>query len=117
MAYAVEFSGPQAAAARRAAGLVRRRVDSVRETRLRLCLVLAGLPEPRCNVTLGTDEAPIGRVDLLLEEFLLILEYEGDQHREKDQWTIDIDRGEAFSAEGYRTIRVTAALLFERFAR
>ena len=48
------------ALARRAAGLVRARVDSPGETKLRLCLVLAGLPEPRCNITLGTDDGPIG---------------------------------------------------------
>lgn len=54
---------------RRAGGLVRERVDSLRETRLRLCLVLAGLPEPRCNVVLGHDGRVIGRVDLLVEEF------------------------------------------------
>lgn len=35
--------------ARRAAGLVRRGVDSPMETRLRLLIVLAGLPEPEVN--------------------------------------------------------------------
>jgi hypothetical protein len=43
--------------------MVRARIDSPGETRLRLCLVLAGLPEPCCNITLGTDNRPIGRVD------------------------------------------------------
>ena len=36
--------------ARRAASLAREGVDSPQETRLRLLLVLAGLPEPRVNV-------------------------------------------------------------------
>lgn len=39
--------------ARSAAALVRTRVDSPRETRLRLCLVMAGLPEPTTNVEVG----------------------------------------------------------------
>jgi len=41
--------------ARRAVGLVRERVDSPRETWLRLCLVLAGLPAPDCNPTVRGD--------------------------------------------------------------
>jgi hypothetical protein len=108
--YAKVSREPGVALARRAASLVRRRVDSPRETRLRLCIVLTGLPEPRCNVTLGTDERPIGRVDLLLEEFKLILEYEGDQHRiGVEQWNVDIGWAEVFGNEGYRVLRVTSA--------
>lgn len=92
---------------RRAAGLVRKRVDSLSETRLRLCLVLAGLPEPRCNVVLGDGDRAIGRVDLLVEEFGLILEYDGDQHRDRGQWNVDLDRDDAFTAADFATIRVT----------
>jgi hypothetical protein len=94
--------------ARAAAALVRERVDSVRETRLRLMLVLAGLPEPRANVTLGTADGPIGRVDLVLDAFRLILEYDGDQHRDRQQWNTDLDRDDAFRGLGYLTLRVTA---------
>jgi hypothetical protein len=92
---------------RRAAALVRERVDSLPETRLRLCLVLAGLPEPRTNVLLGHEDRVIGRVDLLVEDHGLILEYDGDQHREGGQWNLDLDRDEAFAAAGFTTIRVT----------
>jgi hypothetical protein len=92
--------------------LIRERVDSVRETRLRLCLVLAGLPEPQCNVLLKTGAYPIGRVDLLLEEFLVVVEYDGDQHRtDPRQWSADIYRGEECTALGYRTVRVTKSHL------
>ena len=109
IAYLRGYRGPRVALARRSAALVRDRVDSPRETKLRLCLVLAGLPEPECNPTLGTKDYPIGRVDLLLEAYKLILEYEGDQHRtDKRQWNTDIYRAEEFSAEGYRVLRVTA---------
>ena len=93
--------------ARRAALLVRERVDSMQETRLRLSLLLAGLPEPRCNVVLGHGGRVIGRVDLLIEEFGLIIEYDGDQHRDRGQWNVDLDRDDAFSAAGFSTIRVT----------
>ena len=46
---AAAHRGRGAVVARRASALVRERVDSVQETRLRLCLVLAGLPEPQVN--------------------------------------------------------------------
>ena len=66
---------------RRADSLVRERAESIQETRLRLSLVLAGLPEPRCNVVLGHQGRVIGRVDLLVEELGLIIEHDGDQWR------------------------------------
>ena len=106
---AAEIRTRDARLALRAAGLVRERVDSPRESRLRICLVLAGLPTPECNLTLGTDHYPIGRVDLVYEEFKVILEYEGDQHRtDRRQWNVDIDRTDEFTAEGYLVIRITA---------
>ena len=92
---------------RRASLLVRERVDSIPETQLRLCLVLAGLPEPRCNVVLGHAGRVIGRVDLLVEEYGLIIEYDGDQHRDRGQWNVDLDRDEDFSDADFVTVRVT----------
>lgn len=75
---------------------------------LRLLLTQSGLPEPACNPTIGTEVAPIGRMDLVLEEYKLILEYDGDQHRtDPMQWSRDIARHEAAVAAGYRIIRVT----------
>ncbi len=82
-------------------------MDSPRETRLRLSLVLAGLPTPRCNITLGTGDHAIGRVDLVYDDFMVILEYDGDQHRA--QWNLDLDRDDAFHDGGYVVIRVTSA--------
>jgi len=43
--------------------------------------VLAGLPVPECNLVIGDDDGPIGRVDLVYLAYKLIIEYEGDQHR------------------------------------
>ncbi|HYI60094.1 MAG TPA: hypothetical protein VEX66_18140 [Microlunatus sp.] len=63
--------------------LIRRRVDSPRETRLRLLIVLAELPEPECNVDLGDELFFIGRVDLYLRAWNVAVEYEGDQHRKR----------------------------------
>ena len=57
--------GSGAALARRAASYVRTGVDSPMETRLRMLLVLAGIPEPRVNLTLReVDGKPVRRFDL-----------------------------------------------------
>ena len=102
-------SGRGVVAARAAVKLVRERVDSPRETWLRLCLVLAGLPEPECNLIIGNDHGPMGRVDLVYLAFRLIIEYEGDQHRtDRNQWNHDIDRHEDFTRDHRTLIRVTS---------
>lgn len=109
VAYVANSRGRGAMAARRAVALVRERVDSPRETRLRLALVLAGLPDPRCNPLIGTDDRPISRVDLVYVLFRVLIEYEGDQHRsDRRQWNTDIGRHEDFLEGGYTLIRVTA---------
>jgi very-short-patch-repair endonuclease len=67
--------------ARRAARLVREGVDSPMESRLRMLIVLAGLPEPKVNLVLWTADGRYEfRFDLWYEEYRLIVEYDGDQH-------------------------------------
>jgi very-short-patch-repair endonuclease len=101
--------GPGSAHARRAAALVRRRVDSVRETRLRLALVLAGLPEPEVNPTVRAKGRLVGRVDLLLRRWRIVIEYEGDQHRlDRKQWNRDVWRQECLVEDDHTLVRVTA---------
>lgn len=51
--YCARATGPGAAAARRALAYVRTGVDSPMETRLRMLIVLAGLPEPLVNQLVG----------------------------------------------------------------
>jgi very-short-patch-repair endonuclease len=102
-------SGRGIVAARTAVRLIREQVDSPRETWLRLCLVLAGLPMPQCNLIIGDDQGPIGRVDLVYLAYGLIIEYEGDQHRtDRNQWNRDIDRHEDFAGDNWTLIRVTS---------
>jgi hypothetical protein len=58
-------------------------------------LILAGLPMPECNLIIGDDQGPMGRVDLVYLAYKLIIEYEVDQHRtDRGQWNGDIDRQE-----------------------
>ncbi len=94
--------------ARRAARLARPGVDSPKETSLRLLLVLAGLPEPACNLMIGNRTAPIGHFDLVLDDFMIAIEYDGDHHRTDPwQWTRDIARHEAAAQAGYLIMRIT----------
>lgn len=74
-----------------------------------MCLVLAGLPEPVCNVRIGGAERATARVDLALPEYGVVLEYEGDHHRsDRAQWEHDIRRYEDLTAAGFVVIRVTS---------
>jgi hypothetical protein len=93
-----------ASLARRAAGLVRERVDSPMETRLRLLLVLAGLPEPEVNITLrDLDGVPVRRYDLMYRRARTIVEYDGRHHVEREQtWESDLVRREGIDHDEWR---------------
>jgi very-short-patch-repair endonuclease len=68
-----------------------------------------GTARPCCNLVIGDDDGPIGRVDLGYLAHKLILEYEGDQHRtDRAQWNADIDRHEDFARDHWTLIRVTS---------
>lgn len=112
---AAALSGDHAAHARRAAGLVRERVDSPMETRLRLLFVLAGLPEPRVNPELR-DGSFRTRVDLCYPELRLAIEYDGQQHRadDLDQWDRDNDRISWFARHGWELVPVISRGIYRR---
>nr|CAA9353378.1 MAG: hypothetical protein AVDCRST_MAG46-2747 [uncultured Nocardioidaceae bacterium] len=94
--------------ARRAAALVRAGSESPRETYVRLALVLAGLPEPACNVNVGTASEFIGRGDLVYVAYRLVIEYDGRHHADvQQQWEQDLDRHDAFDASAWGMVRVT----------
>lgn len=99
-----------ARAARRAASYVRERVDSPMETRLRMLLVLAGLPEPQVNLTIrDVDGVPLRRYDLSWPDARVIVEHDGRQHIEREAaWEDDLDRREAIDDDGWRILVVTS---------
>lgn len=111
-----ESSDRHAAAALRAAELVRAGVDSPMETRLRMLIVLAGLPEPRVNHTVRDQHGNvIRRFDLSYPSLKLIVEYDGRQHAEDpDQYESDISRREQLDIWGWRIVIVTAKGIFQR---
>jgi len=105
--------------ARIAADLVRKGVDSPMETRLRLLIVLAGLPEPEVNVVIYWEDGTWRRrFDLCYRGIKLVVEYEGRQHAlSSRQWHSDIDRREELDDEGYRILLVTSAGIYDEPGR
>lgn len=107
--------GPGGKLARRAAALMRDGVDSAMETRLRLLIVLAGLPEPTVNyIVRHADGEWAQRFDLAYPRLKLIVEYDGRHHlRDTAQWRRDLKRREQLEAEGRRFIVVTAEDIYQ----
>jgi very-short-patch-repair endonuclease len=86
------------------------RVDSrsAGETRFRLLLTRSGLPEPRINLRIyDASGSFVGEGDLVYEKERVLIDYEGDVHRERKQFRKDIGRVEDFTDAGWRVIRAT----------
>ena len=98
---------------RNALGRVRDKVESPRETLLRLTLSDGGLPEPEINRIVSSAAGKfLGRVDLSYPEFKVIVEFDGEQHRKsRAQFDRDIDRISGLEENGWRVIRIREALL------
>lgn len=89
--------------------LLRRPVDSVRETFLRLRLIDAGLPEPQVQMPVMTSIG-LRHADLGFPDHLLLLEYLGDAHRtSRGRWLDDLTRVQLFREAGYETLLIGAA--------
>jgi hypothetical protein len=109
-AFCAAATGKGAAHARAAAAFVRERVDSPMETRLRMLIVLAGLPEPEVNLTFGDEDGlELRRYDLCWPEIRLIVEYDGRHHIEREaQWESDLERREQIEDDRWRIIVITS---------
>ncbi len=102
------------AAARHAASFVRDDVDSPMETRLRMLLVLAGLPEPEVNLRIRNEHGDVVlRFDLAYRRARLAVEFEGRHHVEVvRQWEKDIDRDELADRLEWRVIKITSTGIY-----
>ncbi len=115
LAEAVDRCGGTTGARARAWALPRIRfgADSRPETLLRLLLEDLGFRDLEVNSPVLVDR---GRrtlhPDISILRSRLAFEYEGDGHRARRQRAIDIRRREAFEAEGWTIVRVTADDLF-----
>jgi len=78
------------------------------ESRLRMLIVLAGLPEPEVNVEVtDVDGRVLYRFDLSWAGLRIAVEYDGRQHRaDLDQWDHDTDRRDWLDAHDWVLIPV-----------
>ena len=89
--------------------------ESPMETRLRMLLVLAGLPRPAAQVSIQDEGGRfVGRPDLYYEDQLLGIEYDGAVHR--TSLAEDNRRQNLLLAAGVRLLRFTAADVTHRKA-
>lgn len=93
---------------RRVVDLVEPKTESAMETRLRMLLVLAGLPRPEVQGSIRDDKGRVlGRPDLLYRDQRLAIEYDGGNHR--DRLIDDNRRQNGLVDVGFRFLRFTAA--------
>ena len=82
--------------------------ESPMETRLRLLLVLGGLPRPLIQSTLRNAAGDfVARVDLYYPDCRLVIEYDGATHR--TSIAADNRRQNRILEGGYRLLRFSAA--------
>lgn len=81
--------------------------DSAPETRLRLALENAGLPEPQLNVLMELRPGVVRQPDLGYPEHRVAVEYEGEGHSEVAQIVRDIAREEDFGRAGWVLVRIS----------
>jgi hypothetical protein len=92
--------------ARRVLDLCDAGAESPMESRLRLVLVLGGLPRPVTQFTVRTrDGVFVARLDLAYPEKRLGIEYEGDQHRGRGAFQQDLRRQNALHVCGWTVLR------------
>lgn len=124
VAFCAQSPARYAVRAREAARFVRAGVDSAQESRARMLLVLAGLPEPDVGkVITDHDGTPLLQIDLLYllsrthtdappnsGTFVgLAVDYDGLDHLEsRERWEKDAEREDMFTKLRLQHLRVTA---------
>ena len=104
-------------ATRAALRLMRVGSDSVPETKLRLALVEAGLPEPQLQVPLDPRDPWSPQADMGYRERRIALQYDGRTHLEGKQHASDILRDAQFIRARWRCFKYAAADLRQGFSR
>ncbi|GAA0991213.1 hypothetical protein GCM10009563_03440 [Subtercola frigoramans] len=93
---------------RTALELVREGAESRQETRLRLALLRAGLPEPELSAEMvDSSGSRIGYADMAYRNERVLVEYDGSQHREnEEQYEHDLDRDERLVRAGFVVVHI-----------
>lgn len=84
------------------------RAESPQESRLRATLMMNGLPEPTSNHEVRVAGAVLSRIDLAYVERRIAIEYQGDYHRDKNQWRADITRRTRLETYGWTVVEAAA---------
>lgn len=88
------------------------RAQSVPESVVRHVIVTGGLPAPVPQLPiLDPNGRVVAHADLGYEEWKILIEYEGRQHSEDDQFGRDIERYSRMAADGWLVLRFSAAHL------
>ena len=91
------------------------RAESPMESVLRWMLHEAGLPAPVLQFVVRSAAGEfLGRADLAWPDRRLIVEFDGDVHRERRTFVKDLRRQNGLVAEGWTVLRFTSADLFGR---
>lgn len=100
---------------RRALEEVRPGTDSPMETRVRLLITRAGLPEPAIHHTIHSKDGDyVGAPDLAYVAEKIAIEYEGSHHRDDPVvFADDIERREQMQEADWYVIRVISAHVFK----
>ncbi|WP_438352545.1 hypothetical protein [Microbacterium sp. CJ88] len=94
----------------RAVELLDPRAESPKESELRVVLTEAGLTPDDVNLVIRDRHgAFVARVDLAFVAQKIVVEYEGDHHRQQSQWRRDIARRRRIEALGWTYLSVTQA--------
>ncbi|GAA1742372.1 endonuclease domain-containing protein [Luedemannella helvata] len=88
--------------------LVDGRAESPQESRLRVALVLAGLPIPQVQWKIHDAAGFVARVDLAYPAWRIAIEYDGVWHANADQLSRDRRRLNRLQAAGWLVIHVTS---------
>jgi len=93
--------------AREVLPLLRHGVDSPQESRLRMRIIDAGLPEPAVTQPIQDEYGCyVSTPDLQYRKYRIALEYEGDHHRtDALQWGRDIERDDRLRGIGWTVLR------------
>ena len=109
ISYVADHPGARGVARlRRVLAFVEPETESAMETRLRMLIVMAGLPRPEVQVSIHDDRGNfLGRPDLVYPRHRLAIEFDGGTHR--DRMVEDNRRQNGLVGAGYRLLRFTAA--------
>jgi hypothetical protein len=95
--------------ARACAPLLSRLAMARPESQLRYWLVTSDLPDPRPQVPVHDRWGQeVAHGDLGYEDWRVLLEYEGQQHAEREKFGSDVDRYSLMAADGWLVLRFAA---------